>query len=189
VHISIEPLSEENLDSFLYFFDEIGFSDNPDWAHCYCAFFHHHKDEADWLSKTKSENRKTAIRLIKTGTMKGVLAFHDSKPVAWCNVNKKSVFSFNKGRNEVIGPLDDKTLSIVCFLVAPEYRRKGVSNTLLKHVIGYFKTSDYQFLEAYPSLHTKLDSENYHGPLHLYQNHQFRIIRQFHDYCVLRYSG
>ena len=54
MNISIEPLTDINLESFLTFFDEIGFTDNPDWAHCYCVFFHHHQDESDWLKKTGS---------------------------------------------------------------------------------------------------------------------------------------
>ena len=38
--VIIKSLGPELTDDFLYFFDNLAFSDNPEWAGCYCHFYH-----------------------------------------------------------------------------------------------------------------------------------------------------
>jgi hypothetical protein len=38
--IIIKKLSPELVDDYLYFFDNIGFSDHKEWSWCYCTFYH-----------------------------------------------------------------------------------------------------------------------------------------------------
>lgn len=186
--IFIKQLSKNTLDSFLYFFDKVAFSDNPAWDGCYCVFFHHDKDEKDWLSNKKSGNRNTAIQLIQSNVMKGFLAFHDSEPVGWVNVNKKTVFSFNKNRKDVYSDSDGDTVSIVCFIVAADYRRKGIGEKLLKHTINHYRASEFLYLEAYPAIFPLNDAENYHGPLNLFLKNNFKITKTIKHYHVVTYK-
>lgn len=186
MNISIKKLSLKLIESFLYFFDEIAFTDNPGWGHCYCVFFHHKGSEHDWLLKTKKDNRETAIRLINENKLRGFLAFEDSKPVGWCSVNEKKSFSFNKNRKNVLSDIDDEIISIVCFLVAPGYRKKGISAMLLNKIIFYYGEKKFRFLEAYPLKDESSDSKNYHGPLSLFIKHGFYIEKEYESCDVVR---
>jgi hypothetical protein len=37
--VTINPLTAELLDDFVCFFDQVAFTDNPDWASCYCYYY------------------------------------------------------------------------------------------------------------------------------------------------------
>ncbi len=186
MEIQVKKLSEELLEDFLYFFDEKAFLDNPEWGHCYCLFFHYNGSEADWLKRTKKENRQDAIQLIKSGQLQGFLAYENNVPIGWCNANEKSKFSFNLNRSQVYGSEDQDTISIVCFVIAPEYRRKGVSTKLLNFIIEYYQNTNKKYLEAYPANNAAKDCENYHGPVSLYQKNNFQIIKELEDYSIMR---
>lgn len=186
MEIKIKKLSKELIEDFLYFFDEKAFSDNPQWGHCYCLFFHYTGSEADWLKRTKKENRQDAIQLIKSGKLQGFLAYENNIPIGWCNANEKGEFSFNLNRSQVSGLEDQDTISIVCFVIAPEYRRKGVSTKLLNYIIDYYQNTNKKFLEAYPGKNASKDCENYHGPVSLYLKNNFQVIRELDDYSIMR---
>ena len=51
MNIAIKALSLDLIDDFLYFFDEIAFTDNPEWSGCYCVFYHHNGDEEGLLAQ------------------------------------------------------------------------------------------------------------------------------------------
>ena len=92
--IIIKNLTPDSLEDFLNFFDNIAFSDNPDWAGCYCHFYHFPGTMEQWGEVTKERNRNATIDLIKEKRMAGLLAFVNKKPVGWCNFN----FSFSKSK-------------------------------------------------------------------------------------------
>ena len=79
--VKIKPLAPDLLDDFLHFFDNIAFSDNPEWKGCYCHFYHFAGDMEQWEKATKEQNRNSTITLIKEKKMKGLLAFVNNEPV------------------------------------------------------------------------------------------------------------
>ncbi|MFX0180999.1 MAG: GNAT family N-acetyltransferase, partial [Candidatus Hodarchaeota archaeon] len=73
--IIIKALQPDLIDDFLNFFDNIGFVDNPDWAGCYCQFYHVEGSRKKWAERTKEQNRDSSKALITSGKMKGFLAY------------------------------------------------------------------------------------------------------------------
>jgi GNAT superfamily N-acetyltransferase len=170
--IEIKKLAPALLEDFLYLFDNTAFTDNPHWASCYCYFYHANCSGEEWKKRTAQENKKATINLISAGKMHGFLAYSGGTPVAWCHTDlRRNLPQLNDFCNEE--DIKYKIGSIVCFIVAPEYRKKGIATRLLEHAISDFKDNCYNIIEAYPKLTGETDSENHHGPLQMYLNHGF----------------
>ena len=180
----IEPLTPGLVDDFLCFFDHIAFADNPDWGSCYCYFFH--VSEADWEKSTKEENREGAKQLILAGKMHGYLAYADSQPVGWCNANDKSSYQRLLNEKELWDSEEGKVGAIVCFIIAPDQRRKGIARQLLQGVCSGFEGQGYDYVEAYPRRGELSAAEQYHGPLFMYTEEGFVVHKDCGDYDIVR---
>jgi ribosomal protein S18 acetylase RimI-like enzyme len=181
--IIIKPLSPDLLDDYLFFFDNMTFTENPDWSKCYCYSFHFTGLDEQWNGK---ENRKAVIELIKADKLRGYLAYSKNKPIGWCNVNDRNNYQRLKSAYKLSYISGEKICSIVCFLVSPEFRRKGIATMLLERIIKDYAIRDYDFLEAYP-LKSDLSSEkNYKGPFSLYECNDFKISKEYDKYYVVR---
>jgi GNAT superfamily N-acetyltransferase len=64
----------------------------------------------------------------------------------------------------------------VCFVVAPEFRRKGVAKRLLAAVLDGFQHDGIRVVEAYPRLKAAGPAAHYHGPLDMYLEAGFVLI-------------
>ncbi len=182
MEINIKPLTPENIEDFLYFFDNIGFTDNPDWAGCYCHFYHFSGNIKEWGERSNEQNRNASMELIRVKKMNGLIAYLDEKPVGWCNVNSKDKFA--KILYEESSKV--KTASIVCFVVAPSHRRQGIAKKLLKFACSFSQNNGYDLIEAYPRKVEKLsEAHSYHGPLSLYKSEGFSIYKELKDYYVV----
>ncbi|MFW9988907.1 MAG: GNAT family N-acetyltransferase [Candidatus Odinarchaeota archaeon] len=182
MEVNIKPLTPENIEDFLYFFDNIGFTDNPDWAGCYCHFYHFSGNVKEWGKRSHEQNRNASMELILAKKMNGLLAYLDNKPIGWCNVNSKENFAkipYEESSNV-------KIASIVCFVVAPSHRRQGIAKKLLKFACSLSQNNGYDLIEAYPRKVEKLsDAYSYHGPLSLYTSEGFSIYKELKDYYVV----
>ena len=87
---------------------------------------------------------------------------------------------------DLIDNPDDKVCSIVCFLINPEYRRKGITQKILQQVTTDYQLLDYDYLEAYPGKGELSCERHYKGPLSLYKKNDFKIEKEFDDYYVVR---
>jgi len=186
VNIHVQPLNKESLPNFIHFFDNIGFTDNPDWSGCYCRYFHFEGTTEEWRNARKEDNLRCSSNLIESGTMKGYLAYDEGKPVGWCNANAKTEYELFKRRTEFQSPEDNKIISVVCFVVAPGYRKKGLAGMLLKKVIEDNTGEDYQYVEAYPAPSVTSDADNFHGPLSLFLKNEFEVIKDVERFKVVR---
>ena len=83
----IKPLSPDIIDDYLFLFDNIVFSENPDWSKCYCYSYHFTGAKEELI---KEKNRSSVIELIKEDKMRGYLAYDKNKPIGWCNANNKN---------------------------------------------------------------------------------------------------
>ena len=169
----IKSLKPELLDDILFFFDEKAFVDNPDWATCYCHFFHFEGSRKKWSKRTKIQNRKSSIKLINSGKMHGFLAYSNNIPVGWCNANSKDNYSYLPFEDSL--DKQNKIAAVVCFLIDPSYRKKGIARALLKQACSYYKELDYDYIEAYPVIGNISDAHNYHGPYNLFLSEGFSL--------------
>ena len=180
----VKPLKPELIDDFLYFFDEKAFVDNPNWAICYCQFYHFAGSRRKWSKRTKEQNRDSSITLINSGKMRGFLAYENGVPVGWCNANSKEKYSFIPFAEDFDTQI--KLASIVCFLIDPSYRKKGIARMLLQEVCQYYKKKEYDYIESYPVKGNKSDAHNYHGPYRLYLSEGFSIYKELNNIYVMR---
>ncbi len=182
--IIIRPLTSDLMEDFLHFFDNVGFVNNPDWAGCYCQFYHIEGSRKKWAKRTKEQNRNSSKALITSGKMKGFFAYLDEKPVGWCNANSKENYSYVLFKDEADG--EKKIAGIVCFLIDPSYRKKGVARLLLKEVCEYYKSKKYDYVESYPVKNDKSDAHNYHGPYSLFLSEGFSVFKELKGIYVMR---
>jgi ribosomal protein S18 acetylase RimI-like enzyme len=185
VDINIKPLTPELLEDFLDYFDNVAFSNNPDWAICYCHFYHFAGSNKEFSNRTKEQNRNASKDLILAGKMNGFIAFQDKKPVGWCNANSKDNFAKIPYTTESID-LDKKIASIICFIIAPANRKKGIARKLLQYACSNLKNKVYNLIEAYPRKGDLSDAHSYRGPISLYTSEGFYIYKEFKDYYVMR---
>ena len=183
---TFKPLQAEILPDFFHFFDHVGFSDNPDWASCYCCYFHIACTEKEWTKRTREENRKYAERSILSGDMKGYLAYRNGLPVGWCNANDKAMLGRLTADRDLLDSRGEKVGSVVCFVIAPSFRKQGIARQLLEEACTGFKNLNYGFVEAYPRKKGSSDAQHYHGPLSMYQKAGFFIHKEFPEYFVVR---
>lgn len=176
----IKPLSPELIEDYLFFFDHMVFSENPDWSRCYCYSYHFTGASEEW---TKETNRDAVIKLISENRMRGYLAFDGDKPVGWCNANNKN--NFQAFTDQDYSQKD--VCAIVCFLISPDYRRRGISQQLLERVCNdYTRERGYAMIEAYPRKDKPSCEGNYHGHLSLYEKFSFGVEEEFDDHYVVR---
>jgi GNAT superfamily N-acetyltransferase len=185
--VEIHPLTPGRLGDYLGFFDRDAFMDNPDWSSCYCLFYHFEGD--DWETRTGEQNRTDKAALISQGRAKGLLAYVQGRPVAWCNAGPKRTLP-RIANDEDLRSEDDETVgSIVCFVVAAPYRRQGVARRLLEAACDYLKRLGMTVAEAYPPKDAASDARSYHGPLAMYLDAGFEAIGEAgHGYQVVRRS-
>jgi len=188
--IKIHKLSVELLDDWLHFFDNTAFSDNDEWAGCYCMCYHWNEtleNKKGWnCSKADAAyNRKCAVKFIKKGIMQGYLAYYDGKVAGWCNTNDKQVYDSVNFRL----PWEDsergkKIKSIVCFCIDPYLRGKGIASQLLERVGSDATADGYEYIETYPFSHN--ENNAYHGPISMYEKNGFKAYGDMNGYTVFR---
>ena len=184
--VIIKALKPELIDDFFFFFDKVAFTDNPDWAKCYCHFYHFEGTPEHFQETTAEQNRNASKNMILSNNMHGFLAYKDEKPIAWCNVNMKEKFSQSMLGERIVNASDGKIASIVCFLVAPGYRRQGLARSLLQAACSEYKSIKSTIIEAYPRKGDQTEAMHYHGPLSLYISEGFSIHEEFEDFYIVR---
>jgi len=180
--IDVRPLSQDLLGDYLRFFDDKAFTDNPRWAFCYCYFPYHDPDKIDWQKRTGAENRAAITACVHAGTAQGYLAYEGDEVVGWCNAAPRRLYPM---LNDPPEPDAETTGSICCFIVAPAHRGKGVAKALLAAACDGLKSSGMRAVEARPVKDAQGPAANHYGPLPLYLNAGFAIVREDDDGSVL----
>jgi GNAT superfamily N-acetyltransferase len=183
MNITIKPLSPGLTDDYLSFFDHLVFTENPGWSACFCFSFHFTGASEAW---SRENNRASVIRYIGENKMKGYLAYDGDQPVGWCNANDRRNYESLARYYALSCNPGDKICSVVCFVVAPEYRRKGIARRLLGRVCTDYSVTDYDYLEAYPGKGDLSCELHYKGPLAMYMDCGFAIDEEHNDYFVVK---
>jgi GNAT superfamily N-acetyltransferase len=158
----IKELNIDTMSDWFDFFEKRAFLDHEEWNGCYCTAYYYPKPK-EYANQT--DRRKDYAKwLIETGRMKGYLAYADEEVVGWVNVNEKKYFP----RLEDIYIGSEKVLSIVCFIVQKDYRRKGIAKQLLARIVEDAKERDYLVIEAYPKKRSKSEYGKWNGPYEMY---------------------
>lgn len=170
--IEVHQVTPDRIDALLVFLDRDGFAGNPEWASCYCMFFHRDDPRTNGSNPWR-QNRADLDERIRRGATIGYLAYTYGKPAGWCNASPRSAYPIRRKGTE-----DDKVGLVACFVIAPPYRRHGVAGKLLEAAIEEFRARGMKRVQAHPRISTEDDAPNYHGPLSLYLEAGFEIIEQ-----------
>ena len=182
MNVEIRPLTNNLKEDYLFLFDNMIHKDNPEWSKCYCNDYHF---LGDVESCTRGRSREMIIDRINENELQGYLVYKEGKPIGWCNVNNRSNYQRLLRDYELIDNPGEKICSVVCYLIHPDYRRKGLTQKLLEKVISDYSDTDYDYIESYPK---KGDSNanNFNGPMELYKRNGFKTFKEYDSYYVMR---
>ncbi|MGE0542242.1 MAG: N-acetyltransferase family protein [Dehalococcoidia bacterium] len=186
-HLDVQPLTPDRLHDFLRFFDDEAFPDNPAWASCYCQFFYI-ADNERWQNQSAGDNRAAACDRIPSGQMTGYLAYVNGEPAGWCNAGPRPLYPRLDAESETGDGSTEmaRTGSIVCFVIAPPYRRHGIAGQLLKVALDGFRSQGFTAAEAYPHREAGSDGAAFRGPRSLYESAGFVPFREMEKQTVMR---
>ncbi len=192
--IRIERLTPERRDDFLRFFDhERGpaFADNPDWAKCYCHFYHVPR-AIDWNSLDGDANRTAMTARIEAAEMDGFLAYAGDQVVGWLNAQPRARLPHCMARMGIAAPRAEapaeSSAVIVCFVIAPSWRRRGVARSLVAGALASFAARGIRVVDAFPfnSGGSTTAADHYHGPASLFREAGFEVLAEHKDLTVMR---
>ena len=193
VKVEVRELTPELLDDYLRFFDKDAFTDFPDWSGCYCGFYDTPGDNWDSSAKAGPAHRAARAERIRSGRAHGLLAIVDGRVVGWCNAQPRSSFLNMRRYATVTDDPAEPVGSIMCFLVAPGHRGKGVGTALLNAACDKFRRDKLQVAEGYPTTNpvkrvweTPWAEENYKGSLNMYLKAGFQVHRQLERFAIVR---
>jgi len=191
--VEVRELTPELLDDYLRFFDKDAFTDFPEWSGCYCGFYDTPGDNWDASAKAGPDHRAARAERIRSGKAHGLLAIADGRVVGWCNAQARSNFLNMRRYASVVDDPKEPVGSIMCFLVAPGHRGKGVGTTLLNAACDKFRGDRLRVAEGYPTTNpvkraweTPWAEENYKGPLSMYVKAGFKVHRQLERFAIVR---
>lgn len=190
--IVVRALTPDIAQDYLAFFDHRdgpAFADNPEWASCYCQFYHTPKS-VDWAARAGEDNRAAMAGRIAAGEMEGFLAYaggsgeERDKVVGWLNVQPRNKLPHCFERMRMAPtPLklpDFKVAQVLCFVIHPQWRRRGVARALLDAACESLARRGIAMIEAYPfrAGDSEDATDHYHGPLSLFIDAGFGIIEE-----------
>lgn len=193
--IVVKKLSSELENDYIEYFETKAFTDGSEFQGCYCMWYHW-TDELDVeRSRCPKDNQKffkreLAKTYIKKGFLQGYLAYVNDEVVGWCNANDRINYErlSKKSRPDLWVDYSekDKVKSIVCYVVAPDMRGKGIATELLKYVCKDAANEGYSYVEAYPAM-GEFKQVNYHGPLSMYERQGFVLYKNVKEAIVRKY--
>ena len=190
----VKPLTPELGAAFLRFFDHergAAFADNPEWAKCYCHFYHVPR-AIDWPALSAPQNRTAMQARIEVGAMEGFLALDGTDVVGWLNAQPRHALPHCFDRMGIEPtPLPCEVFEaavIVCFVVAPQRRRQGISRALLAGALASFAARGLKLVDAFPfkSGASELAADHYHGSLSLFLDQGFTVLRDDETLTAVR---
>jgi len=193
LEVTVRELDPATLDDYLHFFDKEAFTDFPYWSGCYCGFYETLGTDWDASAQAGPTHRAAKADRIRTGKAHGLLAYMDGKVVGWCNAQRRTNFTNMRSYSVVIDDPEEPVGSIMCFLISPQHRRKGVCTALLNAASDTFRSDGLKVAEGYPTTNPPKRSweipwaeDNYKGPLGVYLNAGFKVHRQLEHFTIVR---
>jgi GNAT superfamily N-acetyltransferase len=198
MNIEIRKLTPELADDFFDFFDNRAFTDNSPEGPCYCTRFQmtkeQEKTEFDQVEAYGGGSTgfmrvlcKIAEQQIKSGALKGYLAFVDGVSIGWCNANDKANFPVESGNGARLhAPAEKREKVVACFEIAPEFRGKGVATAFLQRVVADATVEGCIAVEGFPRKRGKRYEWDFTGPIRLYEKVGFIKVAEQDKFVVMR---
>ena len=191
MEITIRRLTAELSADYLDFFDHRAFTDGNPNGPCYCTSPNQDEGSIQRMVSefrvhgVKDTVRKYAAEMLERNMIHGYLAYDGDLSVGWCNAaDMESYAGFvpDFARKCACG----KTVSVVCFEIAPEYRGKGIASALLSRVCSDARSEGYAAVEGYARISDKRDEFDYQGPVRLYEKAGFTEVAKENGQVIMR---
>lgn len=189
--IVIKPLTSELNADYLDFFDNRAFTDNNPNGPCYCTSPNQSEEDIKQMVSefkiygVKETVRKYAVEMLNENKIQGYLAYDGELSIGWCNAaDMESYDGFvpEYARENSCG----KTISIVCFEIAPEYRGMGIASAFIDKVCSDAKMNGYVAVEGYANISKKRNDFDFQGPVQLYQKAGFVEVMRKNGQVIMR---
>jgi GNAT superfamily N-acetyltransferase len=171
--VTIRPLNADGLDDLAILFDQPG---DPKW--CWCASFH---IRGSVKALPRDENRAVLTVRTITGPSPGLVASRGGRPIGWVSLGPRD--SFVKLGTRAYGgasrPAAPEVWSIVCFVVDPRERGRGLARHLLAAGVDHARASGATVIEAYPidpGAERIPNPVAYAGTLRMFLDAGFRVV-------------
>ena len=189
--IVIRPLTAELSADYLDFFDHRAFTDDNPNGPCYCTSPNQEPEQIEQMVRefktygVKETLRKYAAEMLGRNQIHGYLAYDGDQSVGWCNAaDMESYAGFVPAFAREIAC--GKTISIVCFEIAPEYRGMGMASAFIDSICTDAGSKGYAAVEGYAKLSDQRNDFDYQGPLCLYQKAGFIEVAREKGQAVMR---
>ncbi|MCH5296704.1 MAG: GNAT family N-acetyltransferase [Ruminococcus sp.] len=189
--IKIKPLEPKLKSDYLAFFDSRAFTDENPNGPCYCTSPNQDEETIKQMVSEFSANgvketiRKYAIKMLDENKIQGYLAFDGDTSIGWCNAaDIESYVGFvpEFARTNTCG----KTISIVCFEIAPEYRGIGLALAFIDRICADAKLKGYVAVEGYSKIYEGRNDYDFYGPVGLFQKSGFQEIARKDGQIIMR---
>ncbi len=172
--LSFLPVTRERWDDFCRLFSQPGVQNG-----CWCMYWRIRR--AEFQRQYGKANKKAMERLIMSGVIPGILAFHKDTPVGWCSIAQREDFPV-LDRSPVLKRIDKKPVwSITCFFISKNYRHGNMMYSLIQASVRYAKQQGAQIIEAYPIRPERIHDprpEMYRGTVSAFTSAGFSIAAQ-----------
>lgn len=184
LNIKIQELKPDMAYRYVDFFDNRAFNDGNMNKGCYCVY-HHWTEKHEYERNRLLENeralckRNYAIWLIENNMLHGFCALHNNEIIGFANADlKDNFFRLSKDKNTdtwINIHNNDRVLAIVCFIVAPSHRGRGIAKKLLSFACEFAEGNGYGYVESYPA-DGEFKPDNCCGSKAMYEEQGFSII-------------
>jgi GNAT superfamily N-acetyltransferase len=174
----IERLTPKHGKEYLRFFDhERGpaFADNPEWAKCYCHYYE--------------------VPVAISWPALGFLAYSGDAVVGWVNAQPYHKLRHACARLRIAAPElpvpPHEAAAIVCFVTAPDWRRRGVASALLGGALENLAARGIRVVDAFPwnvGPEDTAATDHYHGSPAMFAAAGFVEIARHDKVTVVRRS-
>jgi GNAT superfamily N-acetyltransferase len=142
--VEVHPLTPDRWQDLVALFGPKGAQEG-----CWCMYFR--QTAREWKENKGGNNRRMMEVKVMAGEEPGLIAYVDGSPAGWISLGPREEF-VRLERSKVMRPVDDRPMwSIVCFFVAREHRRSGLTVRLLEAAVEYARGKGATMLEGYPT--------------------------------------
>jgi GNAT superfamily N-acetyltransferase len=139
-----------------------------------------------WRERGKSAaaNRRGLREIVNAGRVPGLLAYEDGTAIGWVSVAPHDEYGHLSRSRHYGAPEPEKGLwSIVCFIVDPAQRHRGVARALLEGAVEHALSQGARAVEAYPHVRRA----DYMGSAEMFASAGFKPVREAGVRTIARY--
>lgn len=191
MNLIIRRLTPDLAEDYAHFFDVTPHDVNVDERKCYCVTWRSDETYADaghWFD-TREERRSRAIEYVKSGSIRGYLAYAGDEIIGWCNTNEECRMGVDYLRG--FWPIEQyppevRVKPIFCFVIKPEYQRMGVATALVRRICEDAAAEGFDYVEAYVNTGFVSAIEDFRGPIGMYKKCGFVKTGERNGKAVMR---